>query len=68
MRRGFERTLGVSVRELDKLEKAIGGSIDHTLLTSIVDPKGVIRVQYIGSRFDPEEFRADLMSLVDETS
>ena len=32
-------------------EKAIGGSIDHTLLTSIVDPQGVIRVQYIGSRF-----------------
>ena len=49
-------------------EKAIGGSIDHTLLTSIVDPQGVIRVQYIGSRFDPEEFRADLMSLVDEPS
>jgi protein SCO1/2 len=47
-------------------EKAVGGSIDHTLLTSIVDPKGMIRVQYIGYRFDLEEFRGDLLSLVGE--
>jgi protein SCO1/2 len=47
-------------------EKAIGGSIDHTLLTSIVDPRGMIRAQYIGYRFDSEEFRADLLSLVKE--
>ena len=47
-------------------EKAVGGTIDHTLLTSIVDPKGMIRVQYIGYRFDPEEFRTDLLSLVDQ--
>jgi protein SCO1 len=42
------------------------GSIDHTFLTSIVDPRGVLRVQYLGVRFDPEEFRRDLLSLVDE--
>jgi len=47
-------------------EKAIGGGIDHTLLTSIVDPRGVLRVQYIGYGFDLEEFRGDLLSLVDE--
>lgn len=47
-------------------EKAVGGGIDHTLLTSIVDPDGVLRVQYIGYRFDLEEFRGDLLSLVDE--
>ena len=40
------------------------GVIDHTLLTSIVDPRGVLRVQYIGMRFDADEFRRDLLALV----
>jgi hypothetical protein len=31
-----------------------------------VDPRGMIRAQYIGYRFDSEEFRADLLSLVKE--
>jgi protein SCO1/2 len=38
--------------------------VDHTFLTSLVDPEGVLRVQYIGYRFDPEAFMADLLSLV----
>src|SRR5947209_628061 len=46
--------------------KAENGDVDHTFLTSIVDPKGILRVQYLGVRFDPEEFRRDLLSLVKE--
>jgi protein SCO1/2 len=46
--------------------KAVSGGVDHTLLTSIIDPHGVLRVQYIGYRFDLEEFRSDLLSLVGE--
>ena len=42
------------------------GSVDHTQLTSLVDAEGQLRVQYLGARFDPEEFRQDLMSLVDK--
>ena len=42
------------------------GSVDHTQLTSLVDAEGEIRVQYLGARFDPEEFRQDLLSLVDK--
>jgi protein SCO1 len=42
------------------------GSVDHTQLTSLVDAEGEMRVQYLGARFDPEEFRHDLMSLVDK--
>ena len=42
------------------------GDVDHTFLTSIIDPKGMLRVQYLGVRFDPEEFRRDLLSLVAE--
>jgi protein SCO1/2 len=42
------------------------GSVDHTQLTSLVDADGQMRVQYLGARFDPEEFRRDLMSLVDK--
>jgi protein SCO1 len=44
--------------------QAASGDIDHTFLTSIVDQAGVLRVQYLGTRFDPDEFRRDLVSLV----
>jgi len=43
--------------------KTENGDVDHTFLTSIIDPKGILRVQYLGVRFDPEEFRRDLLSL-----
>jgi protein SCO1 len=46
-------------------KKQKDGSIDHTELTSLIDPEGRIRVQYIGYRFDADEFRRDLLSLVD---
>jgi protein SCO1/2 len=42
------------------------GSVNHTQLTSLVDAEGQIRVQYLGVRFDPKEFRRDLMSLIDK--
>ena len=38
--------------------------VDHTFLTSIVDQSGTLRVQYMGWRFDPDEFLADVRSLV----
>lgn len=40
--------------------------VDHTFLTSIVDRSGALRVQYMGWRFDPEEFLGDLRSIVRE--
>ena len=43
------------------------GNFDHTFLTSLIDPQGNLRVQYLGYRFDPEEFRHDLLDLVDES-
>jgi protein SCO1/2 len=46
--------------------KRENGNVDHTFLTSIIDRRGVLRVQYLGVRFDPEEFRLDLLSLVNE--
>jgi protein SCO1 len=42
---------------------ASDGAISHSFLTSVVDPRGILRVQYLGARFDPEEFRRDLLSL-----
>lgn len=42
------------------------GQVDHTLLTTLVDRRGSMRVQYLGYRFDPDEFRHDLQSLVNE--
>jgi protein SCO1/2 len=42
------------------------GSIEHSQLTTLVDADGQMRVQYLGARFDTEEFRRDLTSLVDK--
>jgi protein SCO1 len=46
--------------------KQSDGAIDHTLLTTLIDRQGTMRVQYLGYRFDEEEFRRDLQSLVNE--
>jgi protein SCO1 len=51
---------GVAVRA------AADGQVDHTLLTTLIDRRGTMRVQYLGYRFDEEEFRHDLESLVNE--
>ena len=45
---------------------AADGGVDHTLLTTLVDRQGTMRVQYLGYRFDEEEFRHDLLDLVNE--
>jgi protein SCO1 len=45
---------------------AAEGQVDHTLLTTLIDRRGTMRVQYLGYRFDPEEFQRDLQSLVNE--
>lgn len=47
-------------------EKQSAGSVDHNLLTSIVDRSGTLRVQYMGDRFDPREFLHDLRDLMAE--
>lgn len=42
------------------------GDIDHTFLTSLIDRSGTLRVQYLGTRFDPGEFTRDIRSLLAE--
>jgi protein SCO1/2 len=56
------RSYGVYYSQKEK------GGIDHTFLTSIVDPSGTLRVQYLGSRFAPNEFLGDLRSLLEEAA
>ena len=46
--------------------KTAKGDVDHTFLTSIVDRNGMLRVQYLGVRFDPDEFQRDLLNLAKE--
>jgi protein SCO1 len=58
--REVARRYGVAVA------KAADGQVDHTLLTTLIDRDGVMRVQYLGYRFDEEEFRHDLLDLVNE--
>lgn len=43
-----------------------GGETEHILLTSIIDREGILRVQYMGERFNPSEFLHDLRDLIDE--
>jgi protein SCO1/2 len=45
---------------------AADSQVDHTMLTTLVDRHGTMRVQYLGYRFDEEEFRHDLLGLVNE--
>jgi protein SCO1/2 len=42
------------------------GDVDHLFLTSLVDRKGMVRVQYLGYRFDPDEMLRDLRALLHE--
>jgi protein SCO1/2 len=58
--REVERKYGVFAK------KTPSGDVDHTFLTSLIDPKGNLRVQYLGVRFDLEGFRGDLLKLLDE--
>jgi len=55
-----ERRYGVYAR------KSPRGDVDHTFLTSLIDRDGVLRVQYLGVRFDPDELLGDVQSLLRE--
>ena len=44
-----------------------GGDVDHTFLTSVVDPSGTLRVQYIGVRFNPDDLLRDIQTLLRES-
>jgi protein SCO1/2 len=56
--RTIERRYGVFA------SRAPDRELEHTNLISLVDPRGMLRVQYLGVRFDPDELRRDLLSLV----
>jgi protein SCO1/2 len=47
-------------------KKTPRGDVDHTFLTSLVDQSGMLRVQYMGVKFDPDEMLRDLQSLTRE--
>jgi protein SCO1/2 len=47
-------------------KKGPRGDVDHTFLTSLIDRDGILRVQYVGVRFDPSEMLADVKSLLRE--
>jgi protein SCO1 len=47
-------------------KKTRRGDVEHTYLTSLVDQNGILRVQYIGVRFNPDEMLRDLQSLLKE--
>jgi len=54
------RRYGIFVKKQER------GDVDHTFLTSIIDQTGTLRVQYLGMRFDPNEFVRDVRSVLRE--
>ena len=54
------RRYGIFVKKQER------GDVDHTFLTSIIDQSGTLRVQYLGMRFDPNEFLRDVRSVLRE--
>lgn len=58
--REVSRSYGIFVKKQER------GDVDHTFLTSIIDQGGMLRVQYMGVRFDPEEMLRDIRSLLRE--
>ena len=49
-------------------KKTARGDVDHTFLTSVIDARGTLRVQYLGVRFDPTELLDDVRSALAETA
>ena len=47
-------------------KKAERDGVDHVFLTSLIDGKGRLRVQYLGYRFKADEMLADLQALLRE--
>jgi protein SCO1 len=47
-------------------KKNARGDVDHTFLTSLVDQSGILRVQYMGVRFSPDEMLRDFQALLRE--
>jgi protein SCO1/2 len=47
-------------------KKMPSGDVDHTFLTSLIDRSGILRVQYLGVRFNPDELLGDIQSLLRE--
>jgi protein SCO1/2 len=58
--REVARRYGVYYRQSER------GDVDHTFLTSLIDQRGILRVQYLGVRFDPDEMLRDLQSIIEE--
>lgn len=54
------------VSEYGGFARRAGAGVEHLYITSLVDRAGLMRVQYLGHRFDPEEMLRDLRSLARE--
>lgn len=41
-------------------------SVNHNLLTTVIDRKGIMRIQYLGEGFDTDELLADIRAIADQ--
>lgn len=69
----FVTGTSADIREVAKrygiyFKKTARGDVDHTFLTSVIDQRGMLRVQYQGVRFEPTELLNDVRSLLGEAA
>jgi protein SCO1/2 len=64
---GTPKEIDLVVRKFGSYAKQTdSGSVDHLFLTSLIDRTGMLRVQYLGTRFDPREMQRDIQVLARE--
>ncbi|MDM0110834.1 SCO family protein [Variovorax sp. J22R133] len=64
---GAPKGIDEVVRRYGAYAKAAdNGGVDHLFLTSLIDRAGMLRVQYMGTHFDPREMQRDLQMLSSE--
>jgi protein SCO1/2 len=64
---GTPKEIDSVVRNFGSFAKqADSGSVNHLFLTSLIDRTGMLRVQYLGTRFDPREMQRDIEVLSHE--
>ncbi|MDM0078879.1 SCO family protein [Variovorax sp. J2P1-59] len=64
---GTPKAVDDAVRGFGSYAKAAQtGGVDHLFLTSLVDRAGMMRVQYMGTKFDSREMKRDLQMLAIE--
>lgn len=63
---GSEAAVREVARRYGVAVQVTAGEVEHTFLTSLIDAGGSLRVQYLGTQFNPDEMLGDIRALLAE--